>query len=147
MLHALVATSQPYFTTSSCHADDVEDDADPVTALPCKWKAPKKRKASNLKISYADFEKHIQYGCEKKVELEQLEGFDPRPKRHRSQVSTSKNRYLNDGRGKGLGVCCPLIHQCDNGLPASKHQSFNQKCLTSRVGIYCVQAQEESRSF
>ena len=71
LLHALVAINQPYFFAVSSEDVDDEEEIVPATSLPCKWKAPKKHKESNLKISEAEFEKHV-YGCEKKNKLKTL---------------------------------------------------------------------------
>lgn len=83
----------------------VEEDADsvPVTSLPCKWKPPKKRKESNLKVSDATFQKHI-YGQTKKVKLLPIEDYDPRPEKYRNKIESHMKHFLDAVRGKGLGV-------------------------------------------
>ena len=102
LLHALVAlTPVPFPVASSVHDDDAE--SVPVTSLPCQWRAPRKRKESNLKMSDATFEKHV-YGQRKKVKLLPIEDYDPRPEKYRNKVDTHMKKFLAAVRGKGLGV-------------------------------------------
>ena len=53
-----------------------DDDATPVTSLPCQWKAPKQRKDSTLQMAEATFEKHV-YRSTKKTKINLLYDFDP----------------------------------------------------------------------
>ena len=67
LLHALVSLVPAQFqaepsTTST--ANDVEPPL-PITSYTCKWKAPRKRKESNMKMSEVQFQKH-EYGHERK---------------------------------------------------------------------------------
>ena len=53
--------------------EDDDEEAVPMTSLPCRWKAPKKRKESNKRISGATFEKY---------DYTKPNNFDPRPQEH-----------------------------------------------------------------
>lgn len=86
---------------------DVEDEVEtsenlPITSYPCRWKAPRKRKESNLKLSDAKFEKRV--WKEEKVTLSSIQDFDPRPAECRGMASTELRTLLGKVRGKGLGV-------------------------------------------
>lgn len=48
----------------------------PITSYLCQWKAPMKRKESELKMSDVSFEKHV-YGQVRKYQLKSLESSDP----------------------------------------------------------------------
>lgn len=96
-------TPLPFPVTSSSVTDDEDADSVPVTSLPCRWKTPRKRKESNLKISDATFEKHA-YGKTKKVKLLPIENYDPRPEKYRNTVDSHMKKFLDAVGGKGLGV-------------------------------------------
>ena len=85
-IYAVTCTSSmtpvAFPVASSTVADDEDANSVPVTSLPCRWKPPRKRKESNLKMSDATFEKHV-YGQTKKVKLLPIEDYDPRPEMHR----------------------------------------------------------------
>ena len=72
LLHALVAMTPTHLKPGPSRCD-VDEDL-PVTSYPCQWKEPRKRKQSNLNISDAKVEKHMQ----RKLNLLPLEEFDPR---------------------------------------------------------------------
>ena len=65
LLHALAALAPTQFPPSSATGSSVSTEESeetlPVTSYPCQWKAPRKRKQSNLKMADATFEKHV-YG-------------------------------------------------------------------------------------
>ena len=104
MLHALVAMSPIHFVASSDMAFlEGDDEAIPVTSLPCRWKVPKARKESNLKISDANFKKHA-YGKTSSAKYTRQEDFDPRPTRFRNNAQGLLKEFLGKVRGKGLGV-------------------------------------------
>jgi hypothetical protein len=68
-LHALVSVSQEPFA-ATMGASEMEDDEAPlpITSYACQWKAPRKRKESDARISDLTFEKRI-YGRERKHHL------------------------------------------------------------------------------
>ena len=96
-------TPVPFPIAQSSVADDEDADSVPCTSLPCQWKPPRKRKESNLKMSNAKFEKHV-YGQTKKVKLQPIEDYDPRPEKYRNKTGTHMKKFLDAVRGKGLGV-------------------------------------------
>lgn len=61
-LHALVSMTAPQFQLCPKEAPGTllsgDEESQPVTSLPCKWKPPRKRKESILPLSEASFEKH-----------------------------------------------------------------------------------------
>ena len=77
LLHALVAM-KPTLPSCMSGEDDSDEENLPVTSLSCQWKPPRKRKASAMEVSAAEFEKH-EYGKAKKYNVQTLETFDPRP--------------------------------------------------------------------
>lgn len=77
MLHALVAL-KPGTLCCENDSESEEEEVPPVTSLLCQWKPPKKRKATAMEVSTAEFEKH-EYGRTKKYKVQSLETFDPRP--------------------------------------------------------------------
>ena len=60
LLHALVLLAPAQFQATPSTTDDIELPL-PITSYSCKWKVPKKRKESNMKMSEVLFEKHV-YG-------------------------------------------------------------------------------------
>ena len=54
-------------------------------------------------MSDAKFEKHV-YGQTKKVKLQPIEDYDPRPEKYRNKTGTHMKKFLDAVRGKGLGV-------------------------------------------
>ena len=91
------------FPIASSSVDDDNADSVPCTSLPCQWKPPRKRKESNLKMSDATFEKHM-YGHTKKIKLQPIEDYDPRPEQYRNKTDGHMRKFLDAVRGKGLGV-------------------------------------------
>ena len=77
LLYVLLSLAPAQFQTTSLTIDDVIPPL-PITPYICKWKIPRKRKESNLKMSEMHIEKHL-YGHECKKNLDLLEDFDPRP--------------------------------------------------------------------
>lgn len=102
LLHALVAL-KPAERSHPLSDDDSDEDAVPVTSLPCRWKQPKKRKSNAMEISTAKFEKY-EYGKVKKQTSQFLETFDPRPEELRNQGSSKLPHLLSALAGKGLCV-------------------------------------------
>lgn len=90
-LYALAAKRPIPFplTASNDVTDDKDADSVPFTSLPCRWKPPRKRKESILKISDATFEKHM-YGKAKKIKHLPIENYDPRPEKYRNKVDSHK---------------------------------------------------------
>ena len=82
----------------------------PVTSDACLWKPPLKRKESSLKISEAQFDKHM-YGKLKKKVLSSLEEFDPRPHEYRATANAELGKFLDKVRGGGLAFHCCWIPQ------------------------------------
>jgi hypothetical protein len=106
MLHALVAMSPIHFvalSNTTFSEGDADDDVIPVTSLPCRWKVPKARKDSNLKMSDANFKKHV-HGKTSSVNYTRQEDFDPRPTRFRNNAQGLLKEFLGKVCGKGLGV-------------------------------------------
>lgn len=83
-----------------------DEEAVPVTSLPCQWKPPRKRKESNMAMSEVSFIKH-DYGREKKRALELLEDFDPRPNQFRGSARDRLPALLEKIRGEQL--CMSLL--------------------------------------
>ena len=108
LLHALVALTPIQFTapSSSDPLVDAEESTDslPITSYPCVWKAPKKRKQSNLKMADADFEKHVYGRTASAKKRRRLEDFDPRPLKYRGKANDQLTSFLEHVRGKGLGI-------------------------------------------
>ncbi len=104
LLHALVALKP---TVPSCMSgEDSDEENPPVTSLPCQWKPPRKRKASAMEVSVAEFEKN-EYGRTKKYNVQSLETFDPRPQNMKGTVVERIPDLLTDVKGKGL--CISLL--------------------------------------
>ncbi len=80
----------------------MEDD-EAITSYACQWKAPRKRKESDARISDLTFEKHI-YGRERKHHLNPIKNFDPRPPEFRGTLSARLPDFLQKVRGKALGI-------------------------------------------
>ena len=82
VLQALTSINSVPFnlTNPNVHpTSDLDATEVPVTSLPWKWKAPKKRKQSTMRMSEAVFEKH-DYNKPMKRKIKPLEDFDPRPR-------------------------------------------------------------------
>ena len=61
-LAALVPTQLPPLTATGYSASTEKSEVNlHVTSYPCQWKAPRKRKQSNLQMADASFVKHIMY--------------------------------------------------------------------------------------
>ena len=104
LLHALVAL-KPGMQCSEIE-EESDDESPPVTSLLCQWKPPRKRKATAMQVSTAEFEKY-DYGQTKKYKIQNLETFDPRPEELRGKVSSRIAKLLDQVRGKGL--CISLL--------------------------------------
>ena len=57
LLYALVAL-KPSVQSCMPSGDDSDEDSLPVTSPLCQWKLPRKRKATAMQSSAAEFEKH-----------------------------------------------------------------------------------------
>ena len=75
----------------------------PITSYACQWKAPRRRKESDARISDVTFEKHV-YGRERKHHLIPIKDFDPRPPEFRGTLSARLPDFLQKVRGKALGI-------------------------------------------
>ena len=125
LLHALAALAPTQLTPPSSaagfsKATEENEDILPVTSYPCKWKAPKKRKQSNLKMADATFEKHMFGKITSKKRL-RLEDFDPRPHKYRGNANTQLTAFLHQVRGMGLGISLLKDEstRCWNTVPMS----------------------------
>ena len=104
LLHALVALKPG---KQCCETEEESDEeSQPVISLSCQWKPPRKRKASALQVSVAEFEKH-EYGRTKKYKIQNLEMYDPCPERLRNIIGSRISKFLDQVRGKGL--CISLL--------------------------------------
>ena len=77
LLYALVAL-KPSVQSCMPSGDDSDEDSLPVTSPLCQWKLPRKRKATAMQSSAAEFEKH-EYGRTKVYNIQSLETFDRQP--------------------------------------------------------------------
>lgn len=116
LLHALSALN----TTSALRPSlqlthDEEEEAVPCTSQPCRWKPPRKRKESILRLSDATFEKH-DYAKAVKRKICKVEDFDPRPECFRGTVSSRLPELLQKIKGEQL--CISLLFdpqfKCEN---------------------------------
>lgn len=98
----LVSISQEPFA-ATIGVSETEDEALPITSYVFRWKAPRKRKESNARISDITFEKHV-YGHVRKHNLNPIKDFDPRPPEFRGTLSTRLPDFLKKVRGKALGI-------------------------------------------
>lgn len=104
LLHALVAMSPSESLLPDPDSPDTADTENlPITSFACKWKAPRKRKESNAKLSDVSFTKHV-YGRTVKHELKSLNDYDPRPMEYRGKACDNLENFLSKVKGKGLGV-------------------------------------------
>jgi hypothetical protein len=85
-------------TSSSADTENL-----PITSFACKWKAPRKRKESYVKLSDISFTKHV-YGRTVKHELKSLSEYDPRPMEYHGKAQGHLQDFLSKVKGKGLGV-------------------------------------------
>lgn len=123
LLHALAALTPTSFPSEERGSNLTNnEEAIPVTSLPCQWKAPRKRKDSTMQLSQLDFEKHV-YGRRKKRNVGSLEDFDPRPERYRGTAKQNLPALLDRVRGQGLCVSLlfdPRACHHDEGESTSK---------------------------
>lgn len=83
---------------------DVDDEESlPCTSQPCRWKPPKKRKESTLRLSDAAFVKH-DYAKPDKKKIKHVEDFDPRPESFRGTASHGLPELLQKLKGEQLCV-------------------------------------------
>lgn len=124
LLHALSALN-PNALSLASGGSAVENDPVPCTSLPCRWKPPRKRKESALRISDASFEKH-EYSKPVKKKMSSVEDFDPRPQKYRGQVKSRLPDLLEKIRGEQLCISflfdkhfrCEISQQpCNENLP------------------------------
>ena len=108
VLHALVAMTTASFqlwpaqpVTAAPH--DKDDEAIPVTSYLCQWKAPRKRKASNMPMSSAVFQKH-DHQKQHKQEVSHTEDFDPRPLEFKGIAPSLPPELLDSVHGESLGI-------------------------------------------
>ena len=108
LLHALAALAPTQFPPSSATGSSVSTEESeetlPVTSYPCQWKAPRKRKQSNLKMADATFEKHVYGRAASTKKRQRLEDFDPRPQKYRGNANAQLTAFLLQVKGKGLGI-------------------------------------------
>ena len=91
------------FQVEPAQTADYEEPSLPITSYTCKWKVPRKRKESNMKISEAQFEKHV-YGRLRTKTMESTEDLDPRPLECRGQAVTNLATFMKKVKGRNLGV-------------------------------------------
>ena len=115
---------------------DTESDL-PVTSFACQWKQPRTRKASNLKFTDVNFEKHV-YGRQRKHQWRPINDFDPRPVEHRGSAPRLMDNFLRAVKGKGLGVSVLLDKEL-RFIPDSSEASSN--CSTPEYST--VETSEE----
>ncbi len=82
---------------------DSDEESLPCTSQPCRWKPPKKRKESTLRIADATFVKH-DYAKPNKKKIRQVEDFDPRPESFQGASSRSLPDLLRKLKGEQLCV-------------------------------------------
>lgn len=107
LLHALSALNTSTFQPGDCGptSDDEDEAAVPCTSQPCRWKQPKKRKESNLRLSDASFEKH-DYAKPVKRKIRSVEDFDPRPESFQNVRSRLPDLLQ---KVKGEQLCISLL--------------------------------------
>ena len=105
ILHALAALNSRSFRLNPevPSSSDPEEEAIPVTSLPCQWRAPRARKDSSLPISSIQFEKP-DYRKPNKRLIKTLEDFDPRPLEFRGTIGERIPAFLEKVRGEELGI-------------------------------------------
>ena len=113
LLHALVAITPTRFLLQSNLSTDTEEDEEalPVTSYACQWKAPRKRKESNLPMSEAQFEKHV-YGRTRKRTVRTIEDFNPRPHEYKRTASNHLPALLDKVHREGLCISLLLDPRC-----------------------------------
>ena len=135
LLHALVSTSHAPFDPVHISQTDDEDTPLPITSFACQWKAPRKRKEADAKISDVTFEKHV-YGRTKKHNTLPIHDFDPRPQETRGTLSSRLPKFLEKVKGQGLGIS--MI--ADASTQVWSHQTAN---LTTSSDLPSKQALQE----
>ena len=112
LLHALSALHAPSAFEPSIQRVDSDDEEEslPCTSQPCRWKPPKKRKESTLRLSDAEFVKH-DYAKPVKKKIKQVENFDPRPESFRGTAKQGLPELLQKLKGEQLGVSLLLDSQ------------------------------------
>ena len=104
LLHALSALHAPSaFEPSIQRVDSDDEESLPCTSQPCRWKPPKKRKESVLRLSDATFVKH-DYAKSEKKKIKQVEDFDPQPDSFRGTASQGLPELLKKVKGEQLCV-------------------------------------------
>ena len=112
--------------------DDTDDEAPPITSLPCQWKTPKTRKESTLKMSEATFQKH-EYAKPTKKIFKPLEDFDPRPPELRGLPASRLSPILDKIRGEQLSISLLFDPRCARRSTEAQHpQSQN---IPSATGL------------
>lgn len=127
--------------------DDSDEDNALVTSLSCQWKHPRKRKASTMETSAAEFQKH-EYGKDRKYKVQALEDFDPRPVEMRNTVTDRVPQLLADVKGKGL--CISLLLDptvcVETSGPRCDVWTLSITCNENRASYKGRVIQEEVRS-
>ena len=77
LFHTLVSLVPAQFQATPSTTDDIELPL-PITLYTCKWKVPRKRKESNMKMSDGLL-KNICIVTNEKKNFDLLEGFNPHP--------------------------------------------------------------------
>lgn len=157
LLHALSALDSRHAFTPPCTAvDDASDEENltPCTSLPCRWKAPTKRKESTLPMSEAKFVKH-DFSKPVKRKIQSLEEFDPRPECYRGSASSRLPQLLNQLKGEQL--CISLLldpqYQVGQSTVPSSHNIADTPQLQETVAAFkksleltCDEAREIERN-
>ena len=118
----------------------------PVTSLPCKWKAPKKRKQSTMRMSEAVFEKH-DYNKPMKRKIKPLEDFDPRPPEFRGKANMLLPDLLEKVKGEQLCVSLlldPSYRHWDDAPPTTPMQPSSHNIPDSIALQATISAFKES---
>ena len=122
-------------TSSSADAETL-----PITSFACKWKAPRKRKESNAKMSDVSFTKHV-YGRTVKHDLKSLNEYDPRPMEYRGKAQGRLPGFLSKVKGKGLGVSVLFdpegrVWKLDDEAKATLSDLPSKDVLVKRVAAF-----------
>lgn len=83
---------------------DESDEHLPVTSYPCLWKAPRKRKQTNVRLADASFEKHVYGRVASSKRRQSVEDFDLCPLKYRGNANTQLTTFLQNVRGRRLGI-------------------------------------------
>ena len=106
--------------------DEDEEQAIPITSLPCQWKQPRKRKEATLQVASVDFAKHNFEGRKRK-RASMIE-FDPRQHDFRGTAQQSLCKFLVRDDSPCLGVSVLL-----NDKLAKQQQQLSDEEMLKHV--------------